>query len=357
MKRWLPLIFLAAAHPAWSQTTPANAALRFVKTLDTAKQARAVFAFEDEERLNWHFVPRARKGLPLGEMTESQRKAAYDLLRASLSTQGYSKATAIVELEAILRGVEGRGPDDTYRDPGKYCFSVFGKPGQSGPWGWRLEGHHVSLNFSGISGELRGGTPAFFGANPAIVPNGPEKGKQILKEESALAFGLLASLDEEQLKTAVVAEKAPSDIITGNKRKAWLLDPPGIGFDQLHPQQQHQLQQLIAVYVDRYTQLMADILWKEIKSNERQLRFAWAGGRSWGTGHYYRIQGPTFVIEYDNTQNNGNHVHTTFRDLKNDFGEDMLAKHYAAGHRDSALQLANGWGGPICGPSRHQVKK
>ncbi len=330
---WLLLLPIMARSQSTTKEIE-KAAQEFVAALDTSLRGQTCFSWDDQERFNWHFVPKARKGLPLKAMNELQRRKAYALLKLCMSGEGYRKATTIVETENILRELEGRGKEDEYRDPGKYFFSVFGEPGKGKPWGWRMEGHHLSLNFSAMDQHLVAVTPAFMGSNPAIVPGGAEKGRQLLKEESALAFRLLSSLDSGQAKQAVVAEKAPADIITGNKRKAWLQEPPGIAYNSLTADQQQQLKRLLAVYVDRYTKLMADILWKEIAAaGWENLHFAWAGGRQWGIGHYYRIQGPTFLIEYDNTQNNANHVHTTFRDLKNDFGEDMLKAHYETAHR------------------------
>lgn len=337
MKKVFIIIYaLLVNGSAFAQTAPKpieKAAQDFLAVLDTSTRRHACFPWEEEERFNWHFVPRARKGLALKDMTDAQRARAYALLKACLSSDGYRKATTIVETEYVLRALEGRGPDDEYRHPGKYYFSFFGEPAAGKPWGWRMEGHHLSLNFSAVTNTLVAGTPAFMGANPAIVPEGPHKGRQILKEESTLAFELLKTLNAAQLEKALVAERAPSDIITGNKRKAWLQDPPGLSYGQMKAAQQQMLKKLVAVYVDRYTKLMADLLWKDIgAAGWEQLHFAWAGGKSWGTGHYYRIQGPTFIIEYDNTQNSANHVHTTFRDLKNDFGEDMLLQHYRQAH-------------------------
>lgn len=333
MKKHLFIFFFTAAVLQASAQAPPKMAYAFITTLDSNQRAAALFPMEDAERFNWHFVPRDRKGLALKEMTAAQRSRAYELLKACMSSTGYQKAATIVEQEIILRALEGRGDDDTYRDPGKYYFSIFGIPESGKPWGWRMEGHHLALNFTSAGKNTIAVTPAFMGANPAIVPNGPKKGQQVLKDESQLAFALLESLGPAQLSAAIVADKAPADIITGNKRKAWLLDPPGLSYRQLQPAQQAQLKRLLAVYIDRYTKLMADVLWKEIgDAGWEQLHFAWAGGKKWGSGHYYRIQGPTFIIEYDNTQNNGNHVHTSFRDLKNDFGEDMLRAHYDSAH-------------------------
>ena len=310
-----------------------KAAKAFIASLDQPLREQACMSWEDAERFNWHFVPRERKGLPLRAMSNTQRTKAYELLKACMSAEGYKKASAIVEMELVLRVLEGRGDSDEYRNPGKYYFTMFGEPGRAKPWGWRMEGHHLSLNFSAVDKTLLSGTPSFMGANPAVVPDGPKKGLQILKEETELGFQLLNSLEPEQLKVALVTEKAPADIITGNKRTAWLQDPPGLSFTKLKPAQQQLLKKLLAVYIDRYTKLMADILLKEIdQAGWDNLHFAWAGSKTPGMGHYYRIQGPTFIIEYDNTQNQANHVHTAFRDLKNDFGEDALKQHYDHAH-------------------------
>jgi hypothetical protein len=277
----------------------------------------------------------SRKGIPLGELNADQRRAGYALLRVGLSDSGYNKTVAIIQLEEILRLVEQRPQNDNYRDPGKYYFSIFGEPDPTAPWGWRLEGHHLSLNFSSLNQRLISGTPGFLGANPAIVLSGPEKGKQILKDETELAFVLLRSLDEAQLEKAIFSKKAPFDIITGSSRKAMISEKQGISFAELNAGQQRSFLELLSVYVHRYTRLFAKQMMLDIESaGLDNLRFAWAGDRQPGPGHphYYRIHGPTLIIEYDNTQNNANHVHTVTRDLKHDFGGDELLKHYRADH-------------------------
>jgi hypothetical protein len=309
------------------------AAQAFLQTLDPKTREQVLFGYNDAERFNWHFVPKARKGLPLKNMNSQQKAAALRLLQACMSAQGYQKATSIIALESILKVLEQRGPDDDYRDPGKYYFSIFGTPGLKQRWGWRVEGHHVALNFSSANNKLLAGTPAFLGSNPGIVPSGAEKGKQILKQEAMLGFELLNSLDKLQQEQAIIQADAPHDIITGNQRKAMLIDPPGLPYTKMNPRQQQLLKQLVGVYIDNYTKLYADILLKEISAaGWDKMHFAWAGVHAWGGGHYYRIQNPAILIEYDNTQNNGNHVHTVLRDLKNDFG-DALEEHYQAAHR------------------------
>jgi len=333
----LPCLLLISSYTAYAQSTGKDitaAAQQFLQTLDAGSRQQAIFTWDDAERFHWNFVPMPRKGLPIKAMNKQQQTAALHLLQTCMSAQGYKKATSIIALENVLKVLENRGADDHYRDPTNYYFSVFGEPGPQKPWGWRLEGHHVSLNFSAANNTLVASTPSFFGSNPGIVPSGPEKGKQVLKQEAVLGFELLHSLDKTQLQQAMIQTDAPREIITGNQRKAMLLDPPGLAYSQMNPRQQQMLQQLVAVYIDNYTKLMADILLKEITAaGWNNMHFAWAGASAWGGGHYYRIQNPAILIEYDNTQNNGNHVHTVLRDLKNDFGEDVLQEHYQAAHQ------------------------
>ncbi len=307
----------------------------FLKTLSAEQKAKTRFSFTDEERYDWHYIPKSRKGISLNDLNDTQKKAAFDLLHTALSDTGYNKARAIMELETVLREVEGRSANDDYRDPGKYYFSVFGNPAPDSIWGWRLEGHHVSFNFSTKNNLLVSGTPGFLGANPAIVLSGPEKGKQVLKDETELGFVLLNSLDEKQIGKAVINVAAPGEIITGPSRKAMIHDTLGILYRELTKAQQKNFLQLLSIYLNRYTPLFAMNMMHDIENaGLDNLRFAWAGSRESGPGHpnYYRIQGPTIIIEYDNTQNNANHVHTVVRDLKNDFGGDELLEHYKQGH-------------------------
>lgn len=309
-------------------------AQNFLSILDKQQKSQATYALNSDERFNWHFVPKDdRNGLSLNEMNEEQRAAAKALIQASLSEQGYEKATNVMELEGILKVIEERGPDDNYRDPNKYFFTIFGEPAVDGAWGWRLEGHHVSLHFSALSGQLVSGTPAFFGANPARVPSGPKKGWRILEMEEDLGRELVQSLDQTQLKTAIIAEEAYPDILTGTGRKAEKTATEGIAYADMTSDQQQKLMQLLEVYHNNYKPEFAHKLMERIKkAGLAGIHFAWAGGTETGEKHYYRIQNPVFIIEYDNTQNNGNHIHTVVRDLENDFGDDVLKKHYQEAH-------------------------
>ncbi|MEO6330841.1 MAG: DUF3500 domain-containing protein [Ginsengibacter sp.] len=309
----------------------------FLAVLSAEQKAAAKFSFDEQEKYNWHYIPKSRKGISLGELDDTQKRAAFNLLRTALSAAGYNKAIAVMKLEAVLKEAEGRLSDDNYRDSGKYYFSIFGNPATDSIWGWRLEGHHVSFNFSTKDNKLVSGTPGFIGANPAIVLAGPEKGKQVLKDETELGLTLLHSLNTKQMETAIISDKAPGDIITAASRKAMISDPKGILYSELTGVQQKDFLQLLSIYIHRYTTLFAMDMMHEIEeAGLNNLRFAWAGSMQSGPGNptYYRIQGPTIIIEYDNTQNNANHVHTVVRDLKNDFGGDELLEHYKQGHHN-----------------------
>ncbi len=319
---------------AQKNTSQLLAAQAFLKTLDKDQYAKATFPFDTAERYHWFYVPIARKGLPTKEMNVAQKEAAMNLLKVSLSNQADQKVLAIMQLEIILKEIENRKPEDNYRDTGKYYFSVFGKPDAKEPWGWRVDGHHVSMNFSSVDGKIASATPSFMGSNPGRVPSGAEAGKQILKDEADLGFEMLASLSEEQRKKAIYSETAPGDIITVNSKTAKIDKIEGIPFTDLNKEQKQKLMKLISLYIHTYPFGFADEFMRKIeKAGLEKLTFAWSGADAWGKGHYYRIQNPVLLIEYDNTQNNANHIHTVVRDLTNDWGEDMLKKHYEMEHK------------------------
>ncbi len=306
----------------------------FLGTLTPELKSRAQYPFDDAERFNWNFVPIKRNGLTYYDFSDKQRASATVLLKSSLSEQGYQKAMAIVNLENILRVVEKQAPDSRFRDPLNYHFTVFGDPAEGKLWAWRFEGHHVALNFTSIGGEVVSSTPSFFGSNPGVVKEGESKGLEVLKEETKLGFDLINSLNTNQQATAIFSEKAPAEIISGNNRKAVPLTPDGINFQELSKEQQTLFLKLLDVYVKNYAFGFSKKLMDKIKNaGLENLHFAWAGSLVPGIANYYRIQGPMLLIEYDNTQNNANHVHTTVRDLKDDFAEDILREHYAKEHK------------------------
>src|SRR5688500_28594 len=218
------------------------AADAFLASLSAAQRSKALFAFEDAERLNWHFVPRARRGLPLKEMSAEQRELARGILRAGLSQRGYLTASTIIDLELVLREM---GENPTFRDPELYYFSVFGTPSRTVPWGFRAEGHHLSLNFTLVRDTLIATTPAFFGANPAEVQSGARRGLRALANEEDIGRELLASLDERQRERALIAADAPRDIVTGNAARVEPLSPIGIRVTELRPEQRPILVRLL----------------------------------------------------------------------------------------------------------------
>jgi hypothetical protein len=325
----LPLlaVMLAAKVYAGPGLDMADAANNFLKALTPEQQAKATYAFDDNERFDWHFIPKSRKGLPLREMDSAQKKLAHALLSSGLSQHGYAKAVTIMSLDDVLKEMEqGKGPT---RDPDLYYFTIFGKPEGASVWGWRVEGHHLSLNFVVRGDEVLAATPAFFGANPAEVRQGPRKGLRVLAEEETLGRQFVKSLTPEQQKIAIVLTNAPREIITGNSRQAQLLNPPGLSAEKMTAEQKEALRHLLTTYAFRHRAEVADEDLKKIDAaGFDRVHFAWAGGIEPGEPHYYRMQGPSFLLEYDDTQNNANHIHTVWRDLANDFGGDVLRQHY-----------------------------
>lgn len=327
-------LFASAAPRAGAHDVEADmtiAAQHFLATLGPEQKAKACFKLEDAERKNWHFIPRPRLGLTLKEMTPEQRLVAQALLATGLSSQGYTKAVSVMSLEAILAELEKGQPGKPVRDPEMYFFSIFGNPESLKPWGWRLEGHHLSLNFT-CSGHGTASTPSFFGTNPGEVRQGPRAGIRLLGREEDLGRELVHSLNEGQRKQAIISAEAPKDILNDPKRENFT-DAEGVSVTELQPKQQKLVEKLVREYLGTHRPEVEDIEWKRIKSNDwNALRFAWAGGTEPGEGHYYRLQGKTFVVEYDNTQNGANHPHAVWRDRERDFGVDLLKEHYANSH-------------------------
>jgi hypothetical protein len=326
--------FLGAATGASpkSAAAMAKAATQFLGSLTPEQKAKAAFAFDSADRLRWHFIPNEmfpRRGLMIKDMNETQRRLAHDLLRSGLSPRGYNKVTAIIELEDILKAIETGGK--MARNKEEYLFSVFGSPAARGPWGWRVEGHHLSLRFTiadgAVSRELSS-SPMFLGANPAEVRDGDKKGLRVLGEEEDAARALVMALTADQRKAAIINAVAPNDIVTANTNDIKPLPDQGVAFASLQPAQQQLLTRLIEVYTSNMeADVAAERMAKIRKAGLDTVRFAWAGEIDKGKKHYYMIQGPTFLVEYDNTQNNGNHIHSVWRDFNGDFGRDLLREH------------------------------
>lgn len=310
------------------------AAAAWIPELSLEQRTRANHSITSNKRFDWHFVPTARHGVTLGEMSRSQINEAMNLMASSLSDGGYRKARSIIDHETILGRIEadaGVGRFD--RNIGLYYFSVFGKPGTEEPWGWRVEGHHLSLNFTVVDGKAVSPTPSFFGANPALVPSGPKKGLRILKEEEDMARELLLSLDPRQQEQATLYPVAPSEMITRNSTRVDIGDPIGLPASKMVEDQMNKLLALIGVYLGRKPADVAARAMEKLQSEGLDaIRFGWAGSHHVGQPHYYRIHGPTLFVEYDNTQDMGNHIHSVWRDVDGDFGRDLLSEHYRLHH-------------------------
>ncbi len=308
----------------------ATAAQSWLDSLAPELRKKAVLDFDDKERANWHYIPKSREGLPLAEMNDAQRALAKALLASGLSAHGVTQAEAVIALENVLRAMEG----SSHRDPSLYFFTVFGQPGNTERWGWRVEGHHLSVNFTVVKGETISATPNFVGANPAEVRlPGPQKGSRVLAPEEDAGRAFVLSLDPTQQRRAIVSDRAPGDIITRSDQQAKPFVSAGLGFAELTEVQQSQFKALVEIYASRLRPDLAGLELKKIaESGWNRLQFVWAGGLKVGEGHYYRIQSPDFVIEYDNTQNEANHIHTVWRVFTGDFGRDLLREHYAADH-------------------------
>jgi len=315
-----------------------ESAERLLATLPEKQRATAMRAFDDRDRFDWHYTPRGRNGISLKELDTRSRDAAHALLKTALSAAGYRKVVNIIELELVLRELETFG---LMRDPEKYFLTFYGAPSRSDRWGWRFEGHHLSLNFTLAGDRLAVDTPSFFGANPAAVPSGPKKGLRALGEEHDAGWALLDSLSEAQRRDAVISTRTYGDIVTSNREK---VDPPeaaGLPATKLDERQRALLWKIVEVYAASFEPALADARLARARADGiGPLRFAWAGSTMRGAPHYYRVQGTLFLIEYDASQDGGNHIHTVWRDFTGDFGRnlsasgafgrDLLRDHYAS---------------------------
>jgi hypothetical protein len=312
------------------------AVLAWLDSLDQPQRARATFAFEDDERYVWAYTPGTRQGLALGDMRADQRAGALALVASALSPRAAGEVGAIMALEIVLGGLERSAGRAGWirRDPDLYWFAVFGTPGATSPWSWRVGGHHVAVHVTVLGDRVIGTTPSFLGANPAVIPSGPEAGTRTLTGEETLARALLSELSAPERRAALIDAVAPADIRTGTGRHADLRSVPiGIRHADLGATRRASLERLIGHYVGRAREGVARATWDRIlAAGIGDVTFAWAGSDAPGRGHYYSVRGPTFVIEYDNTQNGANHIHAVWRELGSDWGEDLLAAHLAAAH-------------------------
>ncbi|WP_428668716.1 DUF3500 domain-containing protein [Reyranella sp.] len=301
----------------------ADAANRFLAGLDDAQRKQAVIAFDSGNRLDWHYIPRSRRGLSLGEMKPAQRETAQALFATVLNERGLQAVENVRIVEGVLREQQG-----SFRDPDRYYVSIFGTPGRF-PWGWRLEGHHLSLNVALPAAGHVSATPFFIGSHPATVRDGPHKGLRPLGPAEDLARQLMASLTEEQRRSAIIAERSFGEIVASPGRERDLAQPAGLALSAMDGTARN----LVEALIDRFVGALAPDLaaaqkQRVIEQELGRFRFAWAGPLAPGQAHYFRVHGPVTLIEHDNTQNNANHIHSVWRDLTADFGNDALAEHY-----------------------------
>jgi len=318
------------SHSVPAASLMTECANRFLAALDANQRAKATFSFSADERLNWYYIPRDRKGMPLREMTPYQKHLASALLAAGLSQTGYIKAVTIMSLEDVLKVMENDSGE--VRNPELYYFSVFGTPSDTGQWGYRVEGHHLSQNYTVVDGDVVDG-PSFFGANPAQIQEGRRKGLRTLAGEDDLGFELIHALGESQQKVAIVAPVAYREILTGASRKAALRgQPSGLSASTMTVRQFDALMALIEEYARNVPDEMAERRIAQINKAGRNIYFAWSGGIGRSDPHYYRIQTPSFLIELDDTQDDANHIHSVWREMTGDFGQDLLTQHYETSH-------------------------
>ena len=307
----------------------ASAARRWLDSLSPEQKTKATYHYLDGERQFWYYPPLNRHGLPLRDMDQSQRDLAYQLMESSLEPAAYEQAKAIIQHELILGPLEeGAGTAGWDRNPLLYYWTVFGEPGSEEPWGWRAEGHHLSLHFSVWGDEVTAVTPFFFGANPAEVPKGPQQGLRILGHREDLAIELMASFTDEQRAKAIIHDQAPWDILTYNTTKAPVHEGEGLAGHEMSGTQKELLLALITEYVN---QVRTDVAQEKLEALRQtgvdDFRLVWAGGTDRSRDHYYRIHGGTFIVEFDNIQDGANHIHSVWRDVENDFAQDVLRDH------------------------------
>jgi hypothetical protein len=325
---WITAMPAAHAHETEAVAAKMRAAAEaLVASVDARKRSRLALPFTDAARIDWHYTPRSRPGLSFADLDPKQREAVHALLKTALSAVGHRKVVNIVELELVLKEMEFAL--SFLRDPEKYFVVIWGTPDAKSPWGWRFEGHHLSLHFT-VRGETAiATTPSFFGANPAEVRKGPKKGLRVLAPEEDEARKLLEMLDEGQRRGAIIDSRTYGDIVTGAKDKVSPLDNRGLEAPAMTEGQRAQLRRLIEVYADSFEPALRAARLARANEGFESARFAWAGTTEKGKPHYYRVQGPKFLIEFDASQDDGNHVHTVWRDFDGDFGRDLLRDHHA----------------------------
>jgi hypothetical protein len=299
----------------------ARAAIDLIEGVDDDARRRLCLPFADEEqRRTWFYWPGPRAGVALGALDPNGRALVHRLVT---SVPAYAKVVTIIGLEDVLAEIEGDRARSV-RNPEHYCTSIFGDPSGAEPWGFRFEGHHVSVHTTVADGELAP-TPLFLGSNPAEVTHDGRVVVRPLAEEEDVARALLTSLPAAQRRRATIDDTAPDDIVTRNAPRVEDDLEGGLAVRDLRADARTLAEELVAIYRGRTTVRAVDV-------DMDQLFFAWAGSGERGAPHYYRLSGPRFLAEYDNTQDGANHAHAVWRDSEGDFGDDLLRAHRATAH-------------------------
>ena len=306
----------------------ADVATHFLRSLNDVQRKKVLVPFNDSSRSSWHYFPATmypREGIQLNELTPSQKELFFKFLRTYLSESGYTKTLKVIDLENVLAEIYH---NTGTRDPGKYHIAIYGEPGKDSLWAWSFEGHHLSLNFT-ISNNKISMAPRFLGAHPAIIKEGKRKGEKTLGNEEDIAFKLVNAMSSTQKELAIIDKRSFGDIVTSNSTEVNPLEPAGIRMKDLNSDQKLILLDLINEYLSTMPHELATKRMNNLREGELdEIRFGWAGGTKPGEPHYYRVQGKTFLIEFDNTQNNANHIHSVWRDFDGDFGKDLIKQHY-----------------------------
>jgi hypothetical protein len=310
----------------------AKAAGAWLAKLDARQRSQAQLEWTNRRREDWHYVPRGRPGIAFRDMTPEQVAAAWDVLGSLLSARGMDQVRGQLKIEAVLGELSG---SLSFRDPGNYSLVLFGDPtGTAAPWGWRFEGHHLSLSAMVAPGHGVAVTPVFFGANPAHVPaRHRHAGFRLLGEEETAAFGLIRSLDGAVRSQAIIGDRSLGDIVSGPGRELALQRAEGAPLARLNEAQREGVMRILQLYAGTMREeIAAAHLAKLREAGIEALHFAWAGSQAPGRPHYFRVHGPTALLEYDNTQDSANHVHSVWIDPQGIFGRDLLKAHYQGAH-------------------------
>jgi hypothetical protein len=313
---------------------PSNAdeAIAFINSLEPDQKKNAVFPFYDLTPHEWSFLPASTSypdGVSLKDLDSIQKPRLNNLLQAYLSTKGYIKTKTIMDLENVLHEINPGSPN---RIPENYFVAIYGTPNKDSAWGWSFQGHHVALNFTVVKDKIAF-APFFFGSNPAEVKDGPKKGTRAITDEEDIAFDLINTFTEEQRQKAIFQLQSFVEIVTSTATQVAPLPDVGIPVKGLTNDQRGILNKLLSAYLSSMPGELANMRLKQIQAEDfNAIHFGWAGATKKGEPHYYRIQGKTFLIEFDNTLNNANHIHTVWRDFNGDFGRDLLREHYQTSH-------------------------